>query len=167
MTLKTPLCEKDMFTGTLCQECKKKLETKQITETDIEVSLILAKLSKAFPLNNVEFKKAIDLEKLLVLACTGKIGSLIGKQGKIVSEISKQSAKTVRIIEHTKDEKKMIQDLIGNARILAVKKTFNPQSLEFTIIIAKADKSKLIAPQESIEKGLQNLLNANTKIDFQ
>jgi len=60
----------------------------------------------------------------------------------------------------------MVQDLIGNARILGLKKIFSPQSIQYKIIIQSSDKEKLIAPQKNLEIGLKTLLSANTTIEF-
>lgn len=167
MSLKTVLCTKDTVLNQLCTECEKKLSSNKITELDITVSHKLGKLSKIFPLTNVEFKKAIDLEELVVLSCTGNIGSLIGTNGKIVSEITKHLGKKVRVIEHTKNEKKMVSDLIGNARVIGLKKIFSPGSLEYKVIVSKNDQNKLVTTTTNIENALKTLLNAQITIEFE
>jgi transcription antitermination factor NusA-like protein len=166
MTLRTAVCPKDMVAQTLCTKCRQLLEKGEISELDVTVSHRLGQLSKTFPLTNVEFKKAIDLDQFVILACTGRIGSLIGSRGKIVSEISKGIGKTVRIIEHSKNEKKMAQDLVGDARVLGLKKIFSPQSTQYRVVVSGADRQKLIAPQKKLEEGLEKLFSAQAVIEF-
>lgn len=164
--LKTVLCEKDNTRDDLCIECKKKLSQNQITELEVNVSKALGKISKNFPITNATFHNAIELEDVIVLLCSGSLGSLIGKQGRNVAELSKTLGKKTRIIEHTKNEKKTIQDLLGNARILGVEKKFDPGSTETIIHILKQDENKLPASKNSLEKGLERVLGAKTTINL-
>src|SRR3989338_8868705 len=109
MTLKTPLCAQDTLSNHLCIVCSAKVKKGMITELDVLVAQSIGKLSKNFPITGVEFKKAIDLEQLVVLACTGNMGALIGSKGHIAAELTKLLGKKTRIIEYTKNEKKMAQ----------------------------------------------------------
>ncbi len=47
MILKTPICNFDAKTGILCDMCENKLESGQITPSDVEGSMILAKLAQS------------------------------------------------------------------------------------------------------------------------
>lgn len=164
--MKTALCEKDSHREDLCLECRKKLSENKITELDVQVSRVLGKISKNFPITMVEFHHAIDLNEFILLVCSGKIGSLIGKQGKIASELSRSLGKKTRIIEKTKNEKKTIQDMLGSPRIIGVEKIFHPGSSETKIFINRQDESKLLAKKEKIEEALEKLLNTKTSIEF-
>ena len=164
--LKTVLCDKDNVREDLCIECRKKLSANEITELEVSVSRALGKISKNFPITNAQFHRAIELEDVIVLLCSGNLGSFIGKQGRSVAEISKMLGKKARIIEQTKNEKKTIQDLIGNARILGIEKKFLPESTETVIHVLKQDENKLSASKDSLEKGLERVLGAKTTINL-
>lgn len=164
--MKTVLCEKDSQRDDLCAECKRKLSTNEITELDASVSRALGRINKHFPISNVAFHRALDLDEFILLVCSGSIGSLIGPKGRIVSDISKSLGKKVRIIEKTKNEKKIIQDLIGNARILGFQKKFVPGSTTATVFVLKWDSQKLSARKETLEAALGKMLLMDTKIEF-
>lgn len=167
MTLKTPICPQDTLSNHLCIVCQAKLKKNMITELDVKVAQSIGKLSKNFPIAGVEFKKAIDLEQLIVLACTGNMGALIGSKSHIVAELTKLLGKKTRIIEYTKNEKKMAQDLIGNARVLGLKKIFAPGFTEYQIIVPEKDKKMLAAPKQNLENGLKELFKTKTTIIFE
>lgn len=164
--MKTPLCEVDAQREILCNECKKRLDEGSLSDLDIAISRILGRMDKSFPISSVEFKQAIDLNEMIVMVCEGNIGTLIGKKGRIVSEITRKVGKKVRVIEHTKDEKKMIQDLVGGARVLGVNKIFKPKKQEYKVIISRFDEGKLMISKENLEKGIQQLLQAETSVEF-
>jgi len=125
------------------------------------------KLSKTFPVIDVRLLDAFELGDFTVLVCEGNIGSLIGRKGTIVSELTKMMGRKVRVIEQTKDEKKMVQDLIGNVRLLGINKVFSPQGTEYKILIHSADESRLPTGKEALEKCIAGLLNGNVAVQFE
>lgn len=165
--MKTAICTADLRREVLCTKCKKLLEDGKISELDVKVSRILEKLSKQFYLGDVDFRKSIDLEKATVIVCTGRIGALIGKRGQVVSELTKELGKKVRIIEKSKDEKKMAQDLLGDVRVEAVNTIFKDSGQEKKILLSKSDESKLLGSKDEIEKAISGLLsNSKVTIEF-
>jgi transcription antitermination factor NusA-like protein len=164
--VKTLVCNADLKRESLCSKCRKNLEEGKITELEVEVSRKLNKLNKKFFFTDLELKNAIELDGIVVLVCSGNIGSLIGKGGRIIAELSKGLGKKCRVIEKTRDEKKVVQDLIGNARISGINKLFSMGELEYVVVIEKDDEGKLICSKEVLEKGLKHILDAETKIEF-
>jgi len=124
------------------------------------------KLSKTFPVIDVKLIDAVELKDIIVLACEGRIGSLIGKKGIIVSELSKRLGKKVRVIEYTKDERKMVQDLFGDVRLIGVNKIFAAEGLQYKIVILSADQGKLPDEMNRLEECLSKLLNGNATVEF-
>ncbi len=165
--MRTPLCEIDVKREDLCSDCQKRLDGGQINELDVRVSRSLHKLGKKFFFKNVDFDKALELNELIVLVCEGNIGSLIGKKGRVVAELTAEFGKKVRVIEKSADEKKMVQDLVGTARVLGINKVFDPKKTIHRVIIAEQDKGKMIAHQEALEKGISELLQGEATIEFE
>lgn len=150
----------------LCIECQRKFDAHEISELDVRVSRLLYKLSRRFFEPDIEFRKALEIDGLIVLLCTGKIGSIIGRRGIIVAEMSRDLGKKVRIVEKSRDEKKMIQDFVGMARVIGVDKVFRQEGTSFKVKIAKADEGKAITDATGLEKGIKLLLNADVTIEF-
>src|SRR3989344_1690346 len=107
-----------------------------------------------FRFSNVEYSKAIEMTNLTILVCKGKIGALIGKGGAIVKEMGKEIGSRVRIVEHTKDEKKLVSDIAGNAKVLGINEVFAPEGRSIRIFLKEQDRQKLIAPVEELERAL-------------
>lgn len=165
--LKTMLCAPDLKRESLCTECKRKLDEGKITELEIEVARKLAKLNKKFFFRDIELKSAIELGGVIVLICTGNIGAIIGKSGRTISELGKElGGKKCRAIEKTRDEKKIVQDLIGDVGINKINKLFNMGNLEYSIILRKEDEGRLAFTVEELEKGLEKILDAKTKVEL-
>ncbi|MFH1587224.1 MAG: hypothetical protein ABID38_05170 [Candidatus Diapherotrites archaeon] len=165
--MRTPLCEIDAKREDLCPDCQKRLDEGKINDLDVRVSRSLHKLSKKFFFKNVDFTRALELNEIIVLVCEGNIGSLIGKRGRVVAELTAEFGKKCRVIERSSDEKKMVQDLVGTARVLGINKVFDPEKTIHRIIIAEQDKGKMIAPREHLEKGISELLQGEATIEFE
>ena len=120
-----------------------------------------------FHFSNVEFSKAIQMTNLTVLVCKGKIGALIGKGGNVVKELAKGIGSRVRIVENTKDEKKMVADITGNAQVIGINQIFSPEGKSIKIFVKEQDRRKLGAPVEELEKVIMELAGCRAKIVIQ
>ncbi|HIH09131.1 MAG TPA: KH domain-containing protein [Candidatus Diapherotrites archaeon] len=122
---------------------------------------------KKFQLHDVEFERAIELPNLVILLCKGKIGALIGKGGLVVGDISKEIGGKVRIVENTPNEKKMISDMVGNARLLGINEVFTPQGRAIKIKINRHDRHRLVADEKAIQGAIGELTKCEAMIEFE
>lgn len=125
------------------------------------------KAKKQFQFDDVSIESCIELPEVTIVSCKGNIGSLIGKNGIIISSISKELKKKIRVVEHSKNNKKIIDDIIGNARLMGVNEIFKPEGKTIRIIINSQDKEKLVTSPQNLQKAIEQLTNAKTEILFQ
>ena len=125
------------------------------------------KSKKQFQFDDVSIESAIELPEVTIISCKGNIGSLIGKNGIIISSIRKELNKKIRVVEHSKNNKKIIDDIIGNVRLLGVNEIFKPDGKTIRIIINKEDKEKLVTTPKNLQKVIEQLTNAKAEILFQ
>jgi len=165
--MKTPVCDTDLKSGELCPQCEKKVAEGKITKLDFEVAQILYKINDRYNISNASFYKAIDLGRVVLILTRGEAGLLIGKQGKIVSELSSSLGKKVRIAEATGDVKKTIADIITPARLLGINHAFHEGKEVTKVRIARADMPHLPLDVASLEKVLRSLLEDDVKLVFE
>lgn len=157
------ICKICLQSDFLCSGCNSKLESGIITKTDVDVSRALFKLSKELKNFNVDFIRAIETEnKIIIIVDKKNIGSLIGKSGKNVTKLEKLLNKKIRIIEDTKDEKKMIENIIG-VSILAINKIYAADEI-FKIRIEKRFARHV---DKNISEIIEKILNKKIKIVFE
>lgn len=169
-----PCCIEDSRKGVLCEKCEKKLAEGKLTPLDFEVMKAIVKLGDSIIFADLEIIKAIEAEDQLALLCKGNIGSIIGKEGKNIKELSEKlgeegKPKKIRIIESTPDERKTIQNLLGKEapRIIAVTETHLPNGEKTCrVMVSKNDKSRLWATKETLESLLNSILETKTEIIF-
>ncbi|VVB99344.1 NusA-like KH domain protein [uncultured archaeon] len=165
--MKTPVCDSDVKSGELCPSCRKKLAEGKITALDFEVAQVLYKINERYNISNASFYKALDLDRVVLILTKGEVGLLIGKEGKIVSELSSSLGKKVRIAEMQGDVKKSIADIIMPARLLGINNIFHEGKEITKVRIAKADLAHLPLDIPSLEKVLRSLLEDDVKVVFE
>ncbi len=158
--MKGPLCEECIKSGVLCEECSKKLENKEISELDIEVARLLYKLEKRDLVRGASFERAHLIGNLIVISTKGRVGTLVGKGGRVVRLLSHELNKKVRVVS-VSNMKSMLADLISPAKIQGINIVYKPSGEQTKVIISHEDKYKLIAPRETLEKAA-NLLSDRT-----
>lgn len=156
-----------MRSGELCAECRKKLAEGRISELDFEVAQILYRINERYNITAASFTKAIDLGRVVLILTQGEVGLLIGKEGKIVAEISHSLGKKVRIAEIGTDVKKSIADIITPARLLGINRVFHEGREITRVRLAKADIPHLPLDISSLERVLKSLLEEDVKIIFE
>ena len=165
--MKTPVCDTDLKSGELCPSCEKRIAEGKITKLDFEVAQILYKINDRYNISNASFYKAIDLGRVVLILTRGEAGLLIGKQGKIVSELSSSLGKKVRIAEATGDVKKTIADIITPARLLGINHAFHEGKEVTKVRIAREDMPHLPLDVASLERILRSLLEDDVKLVFE
>jgi transcription antitermination factor NusA-like protein len=165
--MKTPICDADLRKGELCPDCRGKLSAGKISELDVEVAKILFRINERYNITNASFVKAIDLGRVVLILTQGEVGLLIGKQGKIVAELSEALGKKVRIAEMQGDVKKTIADIIMPARLLGINKVFHEGRVVTRVRLSKSDLAHLPLDLSSLERTLRSLLEDDVKISFE
>ena len=133
------------------------------TQEELKLINILIGLHEKYKFNDVQYDVSIETSERTILVCTGKIGNLIGKQGTIIKELAKKNNKPVRIIEKSKDVKKMAQDLLGNTPVDSANKIYSTEGEQNKIIISQKMPETKISELENI---LEKILETKTKIEI-
>ncbi len=165
--MKTPVCDSDIQNGELCPSCRKKLAQGKITKLDFEVAQILCKINERYNISNASFYKALDLGRVVLILTKGEVGLLIGKQGKIVSELSSALGKKVRIAKMKGDTKSSIADIIMPVKLLGINKVFSEGQEVLKVRMDKRDLQHLPMDVDSLEKVLKSLLEEQIKLSFE
>ena len=165
--MKTPVCDSDVKSGELCKDCSRRLAEGKITQLDFEVAQILCKINERYNITGASFEKALDLGRVVLILTKGEVGLLIGKQGKIVGEISSALGKKVRIAEAQGDVKKTIADIIMPARLLGINRVFHEGKEITKVRLSRHDAEHLPLDVPTLEKVLHHLLEDDAKVVFE
>jgi len=155
VVLKTPICTFDAKTGILCNLCENKLESGEITQADVDSSIILSKLAQKDPLvNKMTLVSAVEIEKELVLLLKNSDVRLIRSSDNLSEKINKGFGKAVWIIESDSNDRRFLENLFHPLHLESVNFVWLPDGSKLTRIViekfayAKIDENKL----ETIKK---------------
>jgi transcription antitermination factor NusA-like protein len=156
-----------MKSNVLCSGCDEKLKRGKISELDVKISRLLYKMKDRYNLENVDFTKAIDLGRVVLVLTNKDVGLLIGKEGKVVAEISQAVGKKVRIAEMSGDIKKTIADIVAPAKILGINKVYKKDGNLYKVRFSKREIKQLPVDINTLEKALQSLLESEVMMVFE
>lgn len=151
----------------LCSGCDEKLKTGKISELDVKISRLLYKLKDKYNLEHADFTKAVDLGRVVLLLTDKDVGVLIGREGKVVAEISQAVGKKVRIAEMSGDIKKTIADVVAPAKILGINKVYKDGGHLYKVRFSKREIKQLPVDINTLEKALKSLLESEVMIVFE
>jgi transcription antitermination factor NusA-like protein len=165
--MKIPICELCASTGTLCSGCSAKLSSGRITEQDVQVSMLLYKMKDKYNLQEADFTKSVDLGRVVLILTKGDVGKLIGREGKVVAEISHSLGKKVRIAEMGGDMRKTISDILMPAKLLGINEVFTAGGRAYKVRLLSSEMRQVPIDLNSLEKALYSLLDAKVNIVFE
>lgn len=110
------ICLKNDF---LCNACRKKIDSGQVSKGDVTVSRTLFKLDIF-----ANFIRSIETKDCIIIVADKKDAAiLIGRGGRNAKKIAQALGKNARIIEQVDDEKKMIENIISRP-VLGINKIY-------------------------------------------
>lgn len=165
--MKTPIPEADIRAGHPGEETLRRISEGKITQLDFDVAQILYKINERYNITNASFYKALDLGRAVLVLTKGEAGLLIGKDGKIVSELSSALGRKVRIAQVSGDARKSVADVIMPARLLGINTVFHEGNEITKVRIARADVPQIPIDAQTLEKALRALLECDVKLEFE
>jgi len=154
----------------LCPGCTAKIKDGELSDNDLEIAKELYRLSQENKgLKDVKFKRSIKVGNLIIILIeAGEIGSIIGKGGNVIRGLSKKLNKKIRVIEESKDVKKVSADLLYPAKVYGINIVYMPDG---TIIkrlrLGKEFERKLPIATKSVKEILLLVTGENVDIVFE
>lgn len=156
--MKLPICNICAHSHLLCAQCEKKLDTEQVTELDIRVSRRLAFLSRAIvSLYSLELFKTFDLgDKIVFIVSEDHVGTLIGKKGYRVNQLTEAMGKKVVVIGYNRDMRRVLERMIFPIRVKNIAEKFTDETKTSVIELEREPSSD----KKLIESALSELYNS-------
>lgn len=136
-----PVCDVCLKSGMLCQGCENKLKSGEISQLDLDIAKVLYKLGDG----KLGFKKTIEVGDIVIIVTEkDQVGKLIGKNGKIVRELSRTVGKKIRVVGENSDLREVSRDILAPARVSGINVVYGTDGEEkFKVRVMKEDSRKL------------------------
>ncbi|MGV8144468.1 MAG: KH domain-containing protein [Methanothermobacter sp.] len=157
-----PVCDVCLKSGMLCQGCENKLKSGEITQMDLDIAKILYRVGDG----KIGFKKSIEIgDMVIIITEKDQVGKLIGKNGKIVREISRTIGKKVRVVGEKSDLRSVARDILAPARISGINIVYGKDGQEKHKIRVMREDSRRIPGKLDVLNGIiQELTHENTLV---
>jgi len=152
-----PVCDVCLKSGILCQGCENKLESGEISQIDLDIAKVLFKLGDG----KIGFKKTIEVgDIIIIITDKDQVGKLIGKNGKIVRELSRTVGKKIRVVGQDSDLKSVSKDILAPARVSGINIVYGKDGEEkYKIRVMHDDSRKLPGRLDVLNEIIELLTN--------
>lgn len=132
---------------------------------DVTASRYLYKLEKTLFISNINLVKAHDLGDFALLVINGNIAPLIGRQGRMIKQISTDLGKKVRIVAKG-DVRNMVQDILSPARLNGINVLYKEEGEVYTVVVPDMDRKKLVMDEPTLRKALSIIMEKDVYLRF-
>ncbi len=167
--MKLPICGFDAKNSVLCLQCEKKVDVGEITQTDVDASIILAKIGKTdkvverFTLHSC---KEFDGNFVLSLAKNDIMG--IRQSRTIYRLLQEQFKGKIWLVEAEETDKKFIEDLFFPTKILSFKSVWALGEVQKTkAIVTGKWTQRFPIDTEKVVQIVKNARNLDIEIEFE
>ncbi len=146
------------------------MEKGEVSELDVKVIKELIELEKEFPeLKDVEFKKSLEVGPLLVIMFSEhSLTKLSSVKRAIAKKLSNVFKKKIRLIESTKDIRRVAEELLAPAQVLGVNTIWLPDgTYEKKVRVERTNRRRLPADPRTLEEILRTISNEPIRIVFE
>ncbi len=142
MVLKTPICTFDAKTGILCNLCESKLESGQITQSDVDSSIVLTRLAqKNSNINKMTLISAKEIQNEHILMLKSSDLRVIRSNIELSDIINKAFQKDIWIIESDSNDRRFLDNLFHPIKLESVNFVWLPDGSKMTrVVLAKNSK---------------------------
>ncbi|MBA3749675.1 MAG: hypothetical protein H0X03_02030 [Nitrosopumilus sp.] len=162
--MKTPICTFDAKTGILCSMCENKLDTGQISESDVDGSIILTKLAQKNPdIDKMTLISSKEIDDEIILIFKGSDVRTIRSNIKLFELIYKAFKKNIWIVESDSNDRRFLANLFYPIGIDNINFIWLPDGHKLTRVVT--DK-KINNVKEKTLESIKKISLSLRKIDL-
>ena len=166
--MKFPICSVCLKNNLLCNACAEKVGEKEIKIDEIRMYRRLNRLLKnQRTLRDVEIKRAVGNNMLLIVTSKNDAAKLIGKDGRVVKKLAKELSRSVRIVEQPPRLKDFVNDVFFTVPIFGINVVYRPEGELHRIRIPKSERMKLPISSEIFVNVSKSLFHVDTDVIFE
>ncbi len=165
--MKSPICEVCLRSEILCSACQGKVDSGELKERDVHVlGLIYKETERNKSLSDIQIKKIIDGQDLVLVVCNQGSGrKIVGKGGFFAKKLEQAAGKPVRVVEESSDVRSFLQNIILPVPIINLNILYTSSGDKYKIIIPQ--RSRLPMPLKTFQSIAMDVTGKNVEIGFE
>ena len=166
--MKFPICGFDAKNAVLCPQCETKIETGELTKTDVDASIILAKIAKTNrEIENFSLHSCKEFQGNFILALAKNDIMAIRQSRTIYKLLQDQFQEKIWLIEAEETDKKFIQDLFFPTKILAINVVWAEGIQKTKAVVSGKWTPKFPIDTKKVREIVKNVRNLDIEIEFE
>jgi len=166
--MRFPICQVCLKNDILCNGCAEKVGNEEIKIDEIKMFRRLNEFLKdQKPLKDVEIKRAVGNDILMIITRKDDVSKLIGKEGRMVKKLSKELERPVKIVEKSSNIKDFVKEVFSSVPVLGINVIYKPEGQMYKIRIKRTERTKLPLSSELFTSVSRSLFHVDTDIVFE
>jgi transcription antitermination factor NusA-like protein len=166
--MKFPICKVCLKNELLCNACAEMVGQNEIKVDEIKMYRRLNKiLMKEKSLKDIEIKRAVGKNTLIIIAKSEDVSKLIGKEGSTVKKLAKQLNRPIRVMAQPSNIKDFVDDILFTVPIMGINILYKPEGKTYLIRIPRSNRTRLPISSDILASVSRSLFDENVDVIFE
>jgi len=167
--MKLPICGFDAKNSVLCPQCEGKVDAGELTQADVDASIILAKIAKSNnEIENFTLHSCKEFEENFVLSLAKNDIMRIRQSRTIYKLLQDQFKGKIWLVEADETDKKFIEDLFFPTKILSINSVWALGGVQKTkAVVSGKWTPRFPIDTEKVVQIVKNARNLDIEIEFE
>ena len=167
--MKLPICGFDAKNVVLCPQCERKVDSGELTQADVDASIILAKIAKSNnEIENFTLHSCKEFEGNFVLSLAKNDIMEIRQSRTIYRLLQDQFKGKIWLVEADETDKKFIEDLFFPTKILSINSVWAVGGIQKTkAVVSGKWTPRFPIDTKKVVQIVKNARNLDIEIEFE
>ena len=168
--MQTQLCEFCLRSGMLCSNCQEKVRSGAVTELYMRVARFLLDIEGQYPLlQKARLENVVRAGGFLVIVVgRGERSRFTSYGGKLTRAIGDEFRKRVLVIERGVSDRRFLEDLFSNQRIVAINIIWLPDGSTETRVVLGERRSRRLSKKriKALREIAKEVRDMNLRVEY-
>ena len=168
--MQTQLCEFCLRSGMLCSNCQEKVRSGAVTELYMRVARFLLDIEGQYPLlQKARLENVVRAGGFLVIVVgRGERSRFTSYGGKLTRAIGDEFRKRVLVIEQGVSDRRFLEDLFSNQRIVAINIIWLPDGSTETRVVLGERRSRRLSKKriKALREIAKEVRDMNLRVEY-
>ncbi len=167
--MKLPICGFDAKNAVLCPQCEGKIDAGILTQSDVDASIILAKIAKTNKeIENFTLYSCKEFDGNFILSLDKNDIMVIRQSRTLYRTLQDQFKGKIWLVEADETDKRFIEDLFFPTKILSINSVWAPGGVQKTkAIVSGKWTPRFPIDTERVKEIVKNARNLDIEIEFE
>jgi len=167
--MKLPICGFDAKNAVLCPQCEAKIDAGTLSQSDVDASIILAKIAKTNKeIENFTLYSCKEFDGNFILSLDKNDIMIIRQSRTLYRTLQDQFKGKIWLVEADETDKRFIEDLFFPTKILSINSVWAPGGVQKTkAIVSGKWTPRFPIDTESVKEIVKNARNLDIEIEFE